>query len=87
MIGIEQIAQDELECTLDTYFPKGGGQNRAGALMLLATAMTIVRKMIRAFGGCTTCYGKGYATITNNGMRMNFCACERGMQLDLLVSG
>lgn len=49
----------------------------------------------KAYGGCTKCYGKGYATVRKgrsyrkNGIyktwemneEMNFCTCNRGKQL------
>ncbi len=49
--------------------------------------------IIRAFGGCTKCYGKGYGTKTEfaEGGRkrwqlpkISFCSCERGKQLKTL---
>jgi len=49
----------------------------------------------KAYGGCTICYGKGYATVRKgrsyrkNGIyktwemndEMNYCTCDRGKQL------
>lgn len=50
----------------------------------------------KAYGGCTMCYGKGYASYKAEyrarGMRwddpenMKFCSCDRGKQLELLVA-
>lgn len=37
-----------------------------------------IARTAKAFGGCTFCYGKGYATI---GKDIRFCSCDRGKQL------
>lgn len=48
-----------------------------------------LERIERAYGGCRECYGKGYATEQARGhddtpvRRMNFCICERGMQLKI----
>ena len=43
---------------------------------------TCCQKMARAFGGCRTCYGKGYASVATKGIiSMRFCTCGRGKQL------
>ena len=55
----------------------------------------------KAYGGCEKCYGKGYSTekareigsedfggegyVKNLPIRMNFCRCERGKQLEKLL--
>jgi hypothetical protein len=47
-----------------------------------------------AFGGCKSCYGKGYATVIENAStsretwslsRMRYCTCERGQALEAEV--
>lgn len=61
----------------------------------------------KAYGGCTNCYGKGYATVNDrwhghdtdtdigspggyvsggNANAMKFCKCERGKQLEKLLT-
>lgn len=55
-------------------------------------------RLAAAFGGCTDCYGKGYATVRETasgydeytGQEYNetlppiqFCKCDRGMQLKI----
>ena len=51
----------------------------------------------KAFGSCAHCYGKGYATVINqysdesagtkwSKEEMSFCICERGKQLEKLLS-
>ncbi len=64
-------------------------------------AETFIDKLIKAFGGCTKCYGKGYATVreTVSGGGdfedkpfyevldpMITCTCDRGKQLDKLIN-
>ena len=53
------------------------------------------QELVKAFGGCTKCYGKGYSTVRRglsyrkNGVYatheinqdMDYCSCERGKQL------
>jgi hypothetical protein len=49
----------------------------------------------KAYGGCTNCYGKGYATCSGKYYSrvgdwkdkddIKYCACERGRQLESLV--
>lgn len=78
-----------LEATLDREFPKideEGPRKRANkrgpALLLFAEAMLLIKQAVRAFGGCESCYGKGYSTTTARGLlTMTFCGCERGEQL------
>lgn len=100
MTGLENQIKGELEQVLDTYFPKGN-DDRGEALMLFAEAMTHVRKTIKAFGGCTKCFGKGYGTQTafmsGSGdfigdspveerlPMMALCTCDRGKQLAKLI--
>lgn len=50
----------------------------------------------KAYGGCTNCYGKGYATVKVQAGNyrvgfwelppMKFCSCSRGKQLKKLLS-
>lgn len=65
-------------------------------------ALSVVGETNKAFGGCEKCYGKGYATVQygiqgfedfgNDGFvapirtNMHFCTCERGKQLEKLIS-
>lgn len=58
-------------------------------------------RVAKAFGGCTKCYGKGYATVMigeqgfedfgGEGyielptIKMRFCSCDRGKQLEKLL--
>lgn len=48
------------------------------------------KKLIKAFGGCTNCYGKGYATVKNISVGRGYfveadpvrpCTCDRGKQI------
>lgn len=94
---IEQYKQ-RLEQTLDAHFPKDRKTNKRGeALVLFAETMLIIREVLKAFGGCEKCYGKGYSTqmygLHNSSdfstecsdeapsVHMNFCSCGRGIQL------
>ena len=53
------------------------------------------KEIIKSYGGCKECYGKGYSTqIYGEGgegyeiaptVHMNFCTCERGRQLKSLL--
>lgn len=49
----------------------------------------------KAFGGCTLCYGKGYATVDalwvggglmQKAASIRFCECDRGKQLQEIIS-
>lgn len=43
-------------------------------------------RMERAYGGCRWCYGKGFSTQNLSTVEMmNFCSCERGLQLRHLM--
>ena len=58
-------------------------------------------KTAKAYGGCTNCYGKGYATVIDSTIHhadfvgdktyitpndpVRFCSCERGKQLEALT--
>lgn len=54
------------------------------------------KETAKAYGGCTKCYGKGYATWrhgeTSRGKTSNmrtdikYCTCERGQQLETLTN-
>lgn len=62
----------------------------------------VLEKQAKAFGGCLSCYGKGYFTVLQFAQSyedfggektkrvklptMRFCDCERGKQLKELVS-
>lgn len=44
---------------------------------------------MKAFGGCTLCYGKGYSTTnmrTDGFMKIRFCSCGRGVQLSAIFA-
>lgn len=59
-------------------------------------------EIIKAFGGCTKCYGKGYSTqmaqligaedfggdgfVEKPKVHINYCSCERGQVLSSLTS-
>ena len=58
---------------------------------------SLLQEQRKASGGCTKCYGKGYATqiegySTNDGFtkwrenQINYCSCERGEQIKVLLS-
>lgn len=84
MTSIESQAKAELEAILDKYWPKNETENRGQALVLFAEAMVQIRKAVKAFGGCTKCYGKGYATqmlSPEAGESIRVCDCDRGNQL------
>lgn len=62
---------------------------------LLAWRDKATKEVAKAYGNCTKCYGKGYATwrhgetyrgVTHN-MRddIKFCTCERGKQLKVFI--
>lgn len=87
---LEQDIKTRLEDELDDRFPKGKCKERGQALMLFATAMIEVKDVIKAFGKCTYCFGKGYGTQTvyasssrhdEKMPTLVFCKCERGKQL------
>lgn len=57
-------------------------------------ANLLLEKVIRAFGNCEKCYGKGYGTETvfasssrhiEKMPSMNFCDCPRGVALGDLI--
>lgn len=61
-----------------------------------AAIQTLITKQTAAYGGCIKCYGKGYATwrhgetyhgrSTNMRTEMKYCTCNRGKQLEQLVT-
>lgn len=85
---------------LDQQFPKGKSKSRGAALVFFGGMMLEVRQLIRAFGGCERCYGKGYGTtmvgiqgaedfggesfLETASERVSFCKCSRGQQLKRL---
>lgn len=102
MKKLEQAIKDSLETELDNAFPKGECRERGPALVLFARAMHEIHTLIKAFGGCEKCYGKGYGTqtlfttahadfigdeTTHTKMpTMVFCDCERGLQLKRIIN-
>ena len=97
---LEQAVKNDLTTSLDNHFPKGQCEERGAGLMLMAEAYQMMRKLIRAFGGCDKCYGKGYGTqtlsrtayadfhgdveTTTKEPTVAFCTCPRGEQLEAL---
>lgn len=82
-----------LLASVEQYFPKTAkiSKNRENALMLFADAMVCIVEVVKAFGGCEFCYGKGYSTtitMTHRGERKNFlpCSCERGKQMQRIFA-
>ena len=99
MSKIENDIKIRIEGVLDNGFPKIEEEGpekiankRGPALVLFACAMMEIRQLIKAFGGCTLCYGKGYSTqqvkAEGDDPRMitvyNSCTCDRGKQIDKL---
>jgi hypothetical protein len=90
-MNLENDIKERLEEVLDQHFPKVEEEGpekiavrRGAALVLFAQAVIEIKKVIIAFGGCESCYGKGYSTIANEGggtPRMRFCSCDRGKGL------
>lgn len=60
---------------------------------VLKAFIAFIRKQLgileRAYGNCHECYGKGFSTQQGRHpdgsavRKMNFCGCERGMQLKI----
>lgn len=55
---------DDLVESLDKLFPKGKCKERGAALVFFTDAFRIMDKLVKAFGGCDNCFGKGYGTKT-----------------------
>jgi len=104
-----QGVRERLQETLDAHFPKieeeGEAKRlnkRSEALMLYSTAVIELEGIIKAFGSCEKCYGKGYGTQTLGTRSMTdfgdekeeyaklpsvvFCTCSRGEQLEALMN-
>lgn len=76
---------------------------RKAVSLILALIEKEKTAIAKAYGGCTKCYGKGYATICDgtigyedfggDGFRtpittkMKFCSCSRGEQLSAILKG
>jgi hypothetical protein len=100
MKTIEETVKEDLGKELNNLFPKGESKSRGSALVFFGGAMLQVRKIIKAFGGCEHCFGKGYATvmvgirgaedfggeafIESPTNKVSFCVCERGKDLKRL---
>lgn len=100
-MSLETDIKIRLEDELDKAFPKGKSKTRGQALVLFAFAMLEVRNVIKAFGGCEKCYGKGYATqIRNLTLHADFigdktytvptspyipCSCSRGREIKKML--
>lgn len=92
----ERKCKEELDAVVQDHFPEPV-IGRGDALAIYATAMSLLHKTIKGFGGCTHCWGKGYGTQTLNyhaaadfegdqthdtpAPVMDFCPCPRGQQL------
>lgn len=71
-------------------------EDRLRLIAFITTTATRVREETeKAYGGCHYCYGKGYGTQTASWVgrgyykklpTMKFCTCERGKQLEELLS-
>lgn len=101
MKTLKQTVKDELLESLETHFPKGKCKERGSALVLFADAYLALQTLIKAFGGCEKCYGKGYGTqilnyhgsadfpgdksFNEKAPTVVFCDCERGKQLEKLI--
>lgn len=87
MTGLEKDVRARLRGTLDKSFPEDArgaeGKARARAEVLFADAMVEVREVVKAFGGCELCYGKGYSTSAERGIIP--CSCNRGLQINRLL--
>lgn len=57
-----QEVKKRIEEEMNEGFPEGRSHERGNALLLAAVAVSEVNKLFAAFGGCSLCYGKGYAT-------------------------
>lgn len=66
-------------------------QRKAVRVLIQDEILKARKETEKAFGGCHSCYGKGYATYSGEyaarGMRwpdqkIKFCDCERGKQLE-----
>lgn len=91
---IELLTRERMIAVLDKNFPKGKTKARGGGLMMLAEAVVISNIIVKAFGNCTTCYGKGYATYMEGYSvggekwkedRIRFCSCSRGKDLKKIM--
>lgn len=67
---------------------------KVGADYWLAILKEQEEELVKAFGGCTKCYGKGYFTnldhATGKGIDVqtpyyNPCTCDRGLQIESLL--
>lgn len=93
MAKIDQQAKVRLEGVLDAQFPKVEKEGKAKiamrrgpALVLFAEAVSIFTELVKAFGGCEKCWGKGYSTQgTGQGTIYNTCTCDRGKQIDDMI--
>lgn len=55
---------EELTDILDEQFPKGKCEERGPALVMFAKSFKMFDTLVKAFGGCDRCFGKGYGTKT-----------------------
>ena len=95
--SLEEGIKERLTKEVDKWFPKGKLNERGSVLTFFGAVIIEIRKLIKAFGGCEICYGKGYATsfvgrrgfedfggegfIKTPTMHVSFCSCSRGKQL------
>ena len=96
MLKLEQLIKKHLKEMADVYFSTGTEERRSAGL-LIDDAMLKVHEVIKAFGGCTKCYGKGYSTSKRQAQAFKDfghekaskweldpvipCSCDRGKQL------
>ena len=98
-MSIIQDFKNRLEPVLEAGFPKVEEEGpekvamkRGPALAIFAEAVIGAMSIVKAFGGCEKCYGKGYSTqnVVVNMLpvtKMNFCTCDRVTQLETLYAG
>lgn len=101
MKKLKQNFYEELLDILDEQFPKGKCKERGAGLVFFAKAFKMFDILVKAFGGCDKCFGKGYGTQTigitehadflgdktrhYKGPTIVFCSCPRGKQLKELL--
>lgn len=107
MKSLREITHDRLDDArhLQQMAPKEGAAQREIDTMLTNMQKEgeyLIDRVIKSFGNCEKCYGKGYGTATEYMQSfpdfgdeptfdekmpvMRFCTCDRGQQLRKLVS-
>lgn len=103
MNKLEGVLAERLMESVNRYFPRcekpeefgeDCPMRRGQGMALFADSMTLMRELIKAFGGCTRCYGKGYGTETvyvsswksrEQKDELVPCECERGKQFAKII--